>query len=124
VSNSPLSCVDLNGLQAIPVVVPVLAAKCYLTPGCRDWFRDLIKPHTPVPPSPMPEAMPVPMCKVDDFDKKLCDDNYEKYRDACFEQFGNGLKGVGFASNLRGCFAWAEVRRMFAIKASEIPVRA
>lgn len=45
------------------------------------------------------------------YHKKICDDNLENDQDACYEQFGNGFKGGGFASNLRGCLAWAEVRR-------------
>ena len=52
-----------------------------------------------------------PYCKVDEFDKNLCDDYYENDRDACFDKFGNGFRGGAFESNLRGCLAWAEVRR-------------
>ncbi|MCZ8322241.1 MAG: RHS repeat-associated core domain-containing protein, partial [Novosphingobium sp.] len=66
---------------------------------------------TTPPKMSLPSAPAAPYCKVDEFDKKICDDNFERDQDACYEQFGNGLRGGGFASNLRGCLAWAEVRR-------------
>jgi RHS repeat-associated protein len=50
-------------------------------------------------------------CPVDDKDKDNCDKNLELDIDKCYEQFGNGLRGTGFASALNACLTHARSRR-------------
>lgn len=49
------------------------------------------------------------VCTDDDDDKDICDKEYEFDIEECHDRYGNGLRGEGFKSNLRGCIEWAGV---------------
>lgn len=107
VGGNPLSFVDPNGLVRICSV---------LTGVCWDTNPPPFNPDYPSTPVPgvrplFPKPPAAPFCKVDEFDKKLCDDYHEQDVDNCHEQFGRGLRGSGFGSALGACLGHAEIRR-------------
>ena len=105
VGGNPVSRVDPDGrLFFVPPLVWWGAGAIGV--GGAAWWATTTPPKMSLPSTPA-----APYCKVDEFDKKICDDNFERDQDACHVKFGGGFRGGGFASNLRGCLSWAEVRR-------------
>ena len=137
VGGNPLSGVDPNGLRLV-CIVPL---GCHYEPDPPPFNPDY--PSTPAPNyTPIPEfrrpdlgalcrvaplmcaAIVVnQICKVDEKDKEICDKNHQADEDKCYEQFGNGLRGPGFSSNLKGCLAWAERRRNACYRGEPDPGR-
>ena len=62
-------------------------------------------------------------CAVDDRDRAICDKNYDDDVDNCHDQFGRGLRGPNFQSNLSGCLQWAVERRRSCYRGEPDPGR-